>query len=195
MGAFGYRPSQENKAASPSKPRDRIPSLKEIRALKKISDYGNYSPEAIACAVFLFSCETAMRRGEILNLEKSTVNLRKRTATVLGTKNNDDRIVPLTNAAIEIWKAYGPFQIKRYRCSQVFRKICRRAEIENLRLHDARREGTSRLAKKVDVLTLASVFLADFNMTLYFLIMVFVTLFILQGSLTRYYSCVAENHH
>ena len=46
--------------------------------------------------------ETGLRRGELMKLLWSDVDLVERTVTVRETKNEDDRVVPLSNTAYEI---------------------------------------------------------------------------------------------
>ena len=46
--------------------------------------------------------ETGLRRGELMKLLWSDVDLVERTVTVRETKNEDDRVVPLSNAAYDI---------------------------------------------------------------------------------------------
>lgn len=78
-------------------------------------------------------------------------------------KNGSSRNVPLSIYAISILemlevKENGKFfSVSSSSCDALFRKIVRRCDIENLHFHDTRREGTSRLSKKVDVLTLAKI--------------------------------------
>ena len=42
-------------------------------------------------------------------------------------------------------------------CDALFRKYVKRSGVENLHFHDARKEATARLAKKLDVMDLAKV--------------------------------------
>lgn len=49
------------------------------------------------------------------------------------------------------------FTVSSASADALFRKAKARALIEGLHFHDTRREATSRLAKKVDVLTLARI--------------------------------------
>ena len=49
------------------------------------------------------------------------------------------------------------FGVTSASCDALFRKAKGRAMIDGLHFHDTRREATSRLSKKVDVLTLAKI--------------------------------------
>jgi len=52
--------------------------------------------------IIRFALETAMRRGEITGMTWKLVDLKKRTATLLDTKNGEKRIVPLSLEAVRI---------------------------------------------------------------------------------------------
>ena len=47
--------------------------------------------------VILLALETGARRGELVNLQWANINLIKRTAILIDTKNGDDREVPLSS--------------------------------------------------------------------------------------------------
>ena len=113
----------------------------------------------------LFAVETAMRAGEICNLTWNNVNLEKRTAFLPITKNGSSRTVPLTKAAVKILERLRDeidqgdtcFQVKSNILDATFRKLKKTANREYLHFHDTRREALTRLAKKVDVMTLAKI--------------------------------------
>jgi len=111
-------------------------------------------------AAFLFAIETAMRAGEICGLRAEDVN--GRVAHLPKTKNGYARNVPLSSRAIEILAQLPDgestlFNVAGASLDALFRKAKARAIIEDLHFHDTRREALSRLAKKVDVLTLAKI--------------------------------------
>ncbi|BDX22234.1 integrase [Polynucleobacter sp. TUM22923] len=99
--------------------------------------------------------ETAMRRGELLSLHWEQINLLKRTATLLITKNGDRRIVPLSTTAIEILRGLprninGPvFPITHEVVSQAFNRARKAAEIKDIHFHDLRHMAITRLAEKL----------------------------------------------
>jgi len=115
------------------------------------------------CAAFLLAIETAMRQGELLGLTQKNVNIKKCVATLPRTKNGSSRDVPLSGYAVNILIALGVKEDGRYfsltsaTCDALFRKIKKLAGVEDLHFHDSRREATTRLSKKVDVLTLARI--------------------------------------
>lgn len=111
----------------------------------------------IACALLL-AVETAMRQGEILSLDQES--RRGRVLHLDKTKNGDERDVPLSTRAVallELLPTEGRlFPIASGTCDTLFRRA-RDASGLNFHFHDLRREATTRLAAKLDVMTLAKV--------------------------------------
>jgi integrase len=99
--------------------------------------------------------ETAMRQSEIVGLEWRHIDLEKRVATLLTTKNGESRAVPLSSRATELLRSlYLAADSSRERVfpgvtaeavKRAFIRACARAKIENFRFHDLRHEATSRL--------------------------------------------------
>ena len=106
--------------------------------------------------------ETAARLGELLALEWRDIDAGRRVALLRGvggrgTKNGDDsRAVPLSSAALVVLQELQalPLSIDGrvfywWAGSDSFNKpwarLCKKAEIEDLRFHDLRHEATSRL--------------------------------------------------
>ena len=110
-----------------------------------------------------FALETAMRRGEILDLQWQNVDFEERTAYLSLTKNGKDRTVPLSSRAVEILGSLPRtgaqvFPISDYALECAFVRACKRAEIVNFHFHDLRHQATTNLAKKLpNVIELASV--------------------------------------
>ena len=94
--------------------------------------------------------ETAMRRGELLNIKYEHIDWIKRTLTIPDTKTNVARTIPLTNRALELLKPLSSkandrlFSLKPDSVSQAFSRGCVTGGITNLRFHDLRHEGTTR---------------------------------------------------
>ena len=152
--------------------RPRAPEHRKRRAsedeIDRICAAAGWSEAAVStktqevCAAFLLAIETAMRQGEILGITTKDINRQARTVTLPMTKNGTSRVVPLSARALQlldlVTRGDGAlFSIKSSVCDTLFRRICRVAGVEGLRFHDSRREATSRLSKKVDVLTLAKI--------------------------------------
>ncbi|MEY8216014.1 MAG: site-specific integrase [Colwellia sp.] len=137
--------AQEISLPSKSKERDRRLEPNEEEALMTESKlYGGYIQDLIILAI-----ETAMRRSELLKLQWQYINLDKQTAYLLDTKNGDSRTVPLSTKAIEIISKQSKsssflFEIRADSIGQAFRRVCKRANICNLRFHDLRHEATTR---------------------------------------------------
>lgn len=110
---------------------------------------------------WLLAIETAMRQGEALGLRWEYVG--ERVAHLPKTKNGHARDVPLSKRAVQLLtKLKGLdtercFTLSSASCDVLFRRARDAAGVPDLHFHDSRREGTSRLSKKVDVLTLARI--------------------------------------
>lgn len=118
--------------------------------------------------------ETAMRRGEIVDLRWEHIDLRRRVAHLPATKNGSSRDVPLSTRAIEVLKAQRKaitgtrdgrvFPVRGDAVTRAFERAVDRARaahetqceasgtppgkgyLLDLRFHDLRHEATSRLA-------------------------------------------------
>ena len=154
------RPKQE-------RPRSRRPTQDEIEKILYALHYTEdgtveMTSQRIGVAV-LFAIETAMRSGEILGLEWKDVDLVKRTAHLDITKNGSSRTVPLSKRAVELLeklKNIHPervFDVDDGTRDALFRRAVLSQEIKDLHFHDLRREALTRMAKKVDVMTLAKI--------------------------------------
>lgn len=133
-------------------------------------------------ALFVLAVETAARRGELLKLDWKDVDLKTGTAVLRDTKNNEDRIIPLSSLARQTLKELprsitGPvfplkehqarsgFETARLRARRAYEKECKGTGKEpapnyltGLRFHDLRREGTTRLFERgFDIMEAASV--------------------------------------
>jgi len=139
----------------------RLEPEEEARLLAACGDFHNSNTWLLP--MVLFALETAMRKGEILNLTWKNVELKKTTATLLDTKNGECRTVPLSSKAISILKSLprSPggrvFATTGNAIKLAFIRTCKRAKsidgkknepIEDLRFHDLRHEATSRLFEK-----------------------------------------------
>lgn len=112
-------------------------------------------------AGFRLGIETGMRAGEMWSLERGQIDLEKRVARLLKTKNGDERDVALSQSAVEIMRELlKDGRPKLFTSSNsvrdtLFRKARDAAGVNNLHFHDSRTEAIYRLSKKLDVLELA----------------------------------------
>ena len=158
--------SVKNVAADVSKPvepkgRDRRLELGEKQILLEAV---NQSRNIWLATLVELAIETGMRRGELLSIEWSDVDLDRRTIHLENTKNGSPRTVPLSRRVLELLNA-----IPRDICGRVFpinavalrglwRRACKRANIENLHFHDLRHEATSRFFEKgLNVMEVAAI--------------------------------------
>lgn len=151
--------SDVRKPSSPP-PRDRRVSKAEIEQLVSAAGGDLEKMSARAIHAFRFAVETAMRAGEIVGLEWRYTDIKKRVAHLPRSKNGTSRDVPLSSSAIglleELPETDGPcFGLSSGQLDALFRKVRDKAGIENLHFHDSRHEAITRLAHKLDVLSLA----------------------------------------
>lgn len=159
-------PMTEIKRPAAPASRTRRISAEEIERLCYALGYAEDEPirtlmQRVAVA-FLFALETALRAGELVGLEWSRVDTGKRTLFLPMTKNGHARTVPLSSEAIRLLQRLpregdSVFGLQSSQLDALFRKAKARALIDDLHFHDSRREALSRLAAKVDVMTLAKI--------------------------------------
>jgi integrase len=108
-------------------------------------------------AAAVWAVETGMRAGEICALRPGSVV--GRVAHLAKTKNGDPRDVPLTKKALSVWAQLpdGYFNLAAPTLETLWRRAKAKAMVEGLTFHDLRREALTRMAKKVDVMTLAKI--------------------------------------
>jgi len=96
-----------------------------------------------------------MRRGELLGLKWINIDIHKRTAFILLTKNGESRTVPLSTRAIETLQALPRsidgrvLPINFAALENNFKRARERAELLDLRIHDLRHTAITRLAEKL----------------------------------------------
>lgn len=118
------------------------------RLISVAENYGGLLPDIIILAI-----ETGMRRGEIVKLKWELLDSESRVITIRDTKNGEDRHVPLSTKAAYILEAQERktefiFNIRGDSIGQAFRRITKRAGLEDLRFHDLRHEATSRFFER-----------------------------------------------
>lgn len=109
----------------------------------------------------VFSVETGLRRGELINLRWSDVQMQVRVIVVFGAKTQERRSVPLSERAFQILQTLrklekaGEFvfvhpakeQVNIQTLRTAFNTALRRAGIKNFHWHDLRHTFASRLAQ------------------------------------------------
>ena len=101
--------------------------------------------------IIVFAIEAGMRRGEILGLRWEHVDLDRRIAFLLLTKNGSSREVPLSTKAIKVLVAQrqrndtlSPFPVTPNGFRSAWDRLKSRAGLSDLRFHDLRHEAISR---------------------------------------------------
>lgn len=124
----------------------RISSGEEKVLLEGCFEYGGEIHDVVVLAI-----ETAMRRWEIVSLKWENVDLGKRTARLIDTKNGESRTVPLSRVAVSVLhiRKKTPridgrvIGMTPEAITGAFERVCHRVGIEDLRFHDLRHEATS----------------------------------------------------
>lgn len=136
---------------SPGPNRDRrLIGDEEQRLFKATEQCRNrFMPPLIELAL-----ETAMRRGELLNINANDIQPDERTLHIPQTKNGHPRTIPLTSKALSILDQIQPdtsgklFPMSPNAVRLSWGRLTRRAEIEDLHFHDLRHEAISRFFEK-----------------------------------------------
>ena len=145
---LAVNPVKQITKPKPNAPRDRrLEAGEEERLLAACSEARNpYFKALVVVAI-----ETAMRRGELLGLERQHLKVNNRTAYLPMTKNGDSRTVPLSTRAIAtlndlpVHISGKVFPLSETAIRGLWGRACRRAGISDLHLHDLRHEATTRL--------------------------------------------------
>lgn len=136
------------------KQRDRRPTAAELDRLR--AHFAGLPRSAVPMVDLIdFSIATAMRQAEVTGLRWADLNLEKRTVVIRSRKHPDagerrDDRVPLLDGAFEIalrqpraGERIFPYNPKSI--GAAFTRACTKLGIEDLRWHDLRHEGASRL--------------------------------------------------
>lgn len=139
---------------APGKGRSRRLTAEEEQRILEAADDDPYPHMRAAIE---FALGTAMRRSEQCSLVWKHVNFEAETAYLPETKNGDERTVPLFSNSMgamhRLPRGIGDakvFAITPERLSDAWVRTCLRAGVTNLRWHDLRHEGTSRLFEETD---------------------------------------------
>lgn len=134
-------------------------------------DYGDH-----VTPVVLLAMNTGLRRGELLSLRWSDIDLSGRMLTVRAeqAKSGKQRHVPLNDEAHAVlvrWRSYGTPQDRVFRVRDIktaYKAVLDAADIDNFRFHDLRHHFASKLVRAgVDLNTVRELLgHADMTMTL-----------------------------
>ncbi|MCO5401516.1 tyrosine-type recombinase/integrase [Ralstonia soli] len=134
----------------------------EDRLLAALAPTGRRSPWLRP--MMILSLETAMRRGELLQLRWSNINLENQTAFLPMTKNGTARTVPLSRKAVDLLRELPRcidgrvFPVNAPAHHAAFKRACKRAGLVDLHWHDLRHTAITRLAAKLpNLIELAAV--------------------------------------
>lgn len=154
----------------PKKPRPRTQRVSDVDRIsleEQLGWNGTSRPQTTeqwAAAAFRLAVLTAMRRGEILSLDWGEIHFELQYAHLDMTKNGEARDVPLSQDAINLLKLLGPrnsndrvFPIKPGTLDSVFREARRTKKLLHVRFHDSRREATTKIASKFNILELSAI--------------------------------------
>lgn len=104
--------------------------------------------------IIQIALKTAMRRGEILNIDWRDIDIVKRTLYIPQSKNGHARTIPLSLKATLIFKTLIPkregivFPITANAFRQSWDRVLTRSKIKELHFHDLRREAISRFFER-----------------------------------------------
>lgn len=145
------------------KARDRLlDSDEEKRLFAAIEQARNPQLESVV----RFALATAMRRGEILCLRWRDVEINKRVAHVVISKNGDGRDVPLSTQALEILQKLprplngdcAVFNLSANALKLAWQRAVKRADLDDFHFHDLRHCAATRLSEKLpNLIELSSV--------------------------------------
>lgn len=141
-------------------PRNQRISQQEISDILISLEYDGtntpHAPREKTAWAFLFALETAMRAGEICNLEPA--DIRDGLAHLRDTKNGSDRFVPLSQEAQRLLSLLElPLGLASDRLSAIFHQY-RPKHLKHIHFHDTRHEAISRMASVIhNPMTLAKI--------------------------------------
>ena len=123
-------------------PRERRLTEAEYTYLVK----GNY-PQIHLRNIIELALETAMRRGEILNIKQE--HIKGQTLLIPVTKNGHPRTIPLTKRALYILEnTQLPFPMSANAVRLAWDRLKKKGNIKDLHFHDCRHEAISRFFEK-----------------------------------------------
>jgi integrase len=123
---------------------------------EKLCEAASTRQNPLVKKVIKFAIETGMRRGEILGLCWSQVDLKRRSVTILESKNGYSRTIPLTPGAFALLKGmtgdvvgedqrlHRVFPLTATALRMAWERMLAKTDIVDLHFHDLRHEAISR---------------------------------------------------
>jgi integrase len=146
------------KISKPKEPRGRVRFLSEDER-QRLLDSCKVSRNPHLYTIVVLALSTGARRGELLNLCWSDVDVKRGTLTFHQTKNGERRAVPLTGYALEVLTQHARVRrldtslvfpdstgIRPLGIREAFEYAVKRARITNFKFHDLRHTFASYLA-------------------------------------------------
>jgi integrase len=120
---------------------------------EKLRDHAQCSRATYLWPLVRLAIETGMRRSELLALKWENIDLKSRLASLYGTKNGDNRTIPLTEEAAAVLsgmirESSRVFPITSAAVRHSWERLTKRAGIVDLHFHDLRHEAISRFFEK-----------------------------------------------
>jgi len=146
------------KVTKPKESRGRVRFLSDEER-KRLLKACKESPNPLLYPVAVIALSTGARRGEILSIRLNQIDLERGTITFFETKNNEIRVVPLVEHALEVVKDL--IKVRRIDTDLLFpgsdpkkpidirhpwKEALKKAKIEDYRFHDNRHSAASYLA-------------------------------------------------
>jgi len=146
------------KVSKPKEPRGRVRFLADDERERLLAACQT-SRNKYLYAITVLALATGARRGELLNLHWSDVDMKRGTLTFHQTKNGERRAVPLTGYALDVLTQHAKVRrldtplvfpdstgTRPVGVREAFEWAVKRAEIANFRFHDCRHSAASYLA-------------------------------------------------
>jgi len=134
-------------------PPGRVRYLKEEEILKLMQACPDWLRPIV-----LIDMNTGLRRGEILRLQRQSIDKQNRLITIEKTKNNERKTIPMNDTVWEVIQSLPNRLDTTYlfaeedgqpiglvKVTVAFKRACRKAGIEDFRLHDLRHHFASYL--------------------------------------------------
>ena len=158
-----YNPVANIRKPAPGPGRNRrLVGDEELRLIAACSAYSN----PLLGWLVRLAIHTGMRAGELQSLQRGQVDLKRRIVTLAMTKNGSARTIPLTQAAVAVFKLaldnparpddcelifFGEpgrdKQRRPYEFHPAWQQVLKDHNITGLRFHDLRHEAVSRLVE------------------------------------------------